>query len=149
MWSSSPENRLKLWKGFRADLSRLSLSDALQATNNLWSSAPFIPYYLDYQTPETWPDPWELLYKGRYCDLAKGLGILYTLYLSDHRLNLSFELRVYKDQSDKNEYNLVWLNNGEYILNSWLPEVINTQQYVLHKDLELLKRVEVSALKIN
>jgi hypothetical protein len=31
----------------------------------------------------TWPDPWQLLSDDVYCEVARGLGILYTITLLD------------------------------------------------------------------
>jgi hypothetical protein len=71
-----------------------------------------------------WPDPWQLLSDNIYCDLARGLGILYTITVLD-RDDLQDAVLVDSDQG-----NLVLVENGKYILN-WDQSIglnINLQQ---------------------
>ena len=55
-----------------------------------------------------------------YCDLAKALGIVYTLLLLDRQLYTDLEI------ISTGQDNLVQIDSGKYILN-WAPgEVLNT-----------------------
>ena len=58
-----------------------------------------------------------------YCDLARTLGILYTITLSDHRPTV--EIRVYYDPETRYNYNLVWIDQGKYVINLIEGEVVN------------------------
>jgi hypothetical protein len=67
-----------------------------------------------------WPDPWQLLTNNGYCDLARALGIVYTIMLTE---NLNYtNLKIIQIKED----NLVLVDDGKYILN-WAPgEMLNT-----------------------
>lgn len=127
MWTLKPDERLREWQSFRQKISNLSLESACQETAHLWSYAPYVNYYLDPSAPQNWPDPWTLLYENYYCDLAKSLGMLYTLYLSNHR-SYDIELIIAIDYKDRTGYNLVNLDKGKYILNFSFDTVVNKKQ---------------------
>lgn len=137
MWNLRPEERLKEWKLFRNQLQHCDLDSALQQISQLWSYAPYVTHYLSADLIEEWPDPWTLVHENYYCDLAKALGMLYTLYLSTHYTNsvTDLEIRVYKDTATNDVANLVWVNRGKYILNLIFNSVVNktsiTENYVL------------------
>jgi len=77
---------------------------------------------------ENWPDPWTLIFENMYCDVAKCLGIVYTMLLTEHRKNLEVEIRTYIDPKNNYEYNLAYFNQGKYILNMIDGEVVNNTQ---------------------
>lgn len=130
-------SRLEVWKKFRHSLNALSIEDALQSTVTFWERCPFTPHYLDSDNISTWPDPWTLIYENYYCDLAKALGIVYTLHLTEHQSNFEFEIRRYKDTSSGLIYNLVYLNAGKYVLNLIDGEVVNNTS--IDKKLKLIR----------
>jgi len=137
MWNQKPEERLHEWKEFREKIGQLDLPQALRETSQLWSYAPYVTHYLDSIDITKWPDPWTLLHENYYCDLAKCLGMLYTLYLSNH-FNKdidTLEIRIYKDLKNRDIVNTVWVNNGKYILNLIFNEIVNKthidEKYVL------------------
>jgi hypothetical protein len=78
----------------------------------------------------TWPDPWQLLSDNIYCDVARGLGILYTLTLLDHKDLTSIELILTEDNR-----NLVLINQEKYTLNWDTTIIVNTPlvQKVKHR----------------
>lgn len=145
MWNLLPSERLRCWQDFRKSISQKPFVEALQDTQHLWSYAPFVKYYLTTDHIEEWPDPWELLYDNCYCDLAKALGILYTLYLSDHRP--SIDIRIYQDTSTRETYNLVFVEQGKYVLNLVHDEVVNRKH--VNKDLKLIKTLTVEELGVD
>ena len=124
MWKLSAPDRLEQWKRFRKEIDKLEFEPALDRVAQFWGSAPFQPFYLESQQPETWPDPWTLIVENCYCDLAKALGILYTLHLSDHKTH-DYSLVVMRQQGTRYQYNLVWIDNGKYVLNLETAEVVN------------------------
>lgn len=126
MWQLRSDQRLAEWKNFRKKISELPVEQAVAQTTHLWSYAPFVNHYLDPDTPQEWPDPWELVAENYYCDLAKAVCMLYTLALSDHSLDL--ELRIYKDQN-LNPYHVVWIEDGKYITNLIYDTVVNKTQF--------------------
>ena len=135
-WNLRVNDRLAQWKDFRHTLSDLPIEQAVVELNNMWSTAPYVTYYLDPSDPKTWPDPWTLLAENYYCDVAKTLGILYTIYFTSHR-SIDLEMRVYYDYKDKERYTVAYLDKGKYILNYWPYEIVNTKQ-IEEKQLQLL-----------
>ena len=113
--------------------------------SQFWSRAPFTPYHLE-SNPETWPDPWTLIEENYYCDIAKCLGIMYTVTLTQHKQELTVDYRVYQD-SIGHEYNLAWINQGKYILNLIDGEVVNIEQF--DKTLTLVKQYSESELRLD
>ncbi|MCX7592431.1 MAG: hypothetical protein N2235_01475 [Fischerella sp.] len=128
MWNLKSAERLNAWREFRNEINQLPLEDALQKTTHLWSYAPYVNYYLSPDKNPEWPDPWTILYENYYCDIAKALGMLYTLQFSIHGKNLDQEIRIYYHQEEKVYYNLVWINQGKYVLNMIFDTVVNKQQ---------------------
>ena len=145
-WNLRVNDRLAQWKDFRRHISDLPLDRAVVELNNLWSTAPFINYNLAPDDPKTWPDPWILLAENYWCDVAKALGIVYTIYFTSHK-NIPIEIRVYYDYSDKMRYTLVWLDHGKYILNYYPYEIVNTE-LVEEKQLHLLYRYSNTDLQL-
>ena len=129
IWNLSADDRLNKWLQFRKELNQLSLEQAIEKTCELWKTVRFAPYYLHPNEPETWPDPWTLISENYFCDLAKALGIMYTMYFTDHSKQHSFELRIYKDSTTHYYYNLVWIDGGKYILNLIDGSYVNIEQF--------------------
>jgi hypothetical protein len=138
MFQQKPEDRLRSWREFRTTLDLLPLDQALAQTVEFWARAPFVPYNLDPDNPSVWPDPWTLIMENSYCDVAKCLGIVYTITLTEHRKDLEIEMRQYEDPKTRYVYNLAWVNQGKYILNMIDGEVVNTKQF--DKTLKLKKQ---------
>lgn len=91
-----------------------SVDHALLAINNWWFAAPMISRGLIWEQHEHWPDPWQLLSNHSLCDLARGLGMLYTVTMIVHADIADCSL------VQTGHDNLVLVNQGKYILN-WAP----------------------------
>ena len=146
MWKLDASERIARWRDFRNSLQNLPLEQALNQTVQFWNSAPFTPYYLDPLNSENWPDPWTLIEENVYCDIAKCLGIIYTLSLCKHRKDLDIEIRQYKDANTGYEYNLAWINQGKYIINMIDNEIVNNTQF--DKKFILVKRYTAEDLDL-
>jgi hypothetical protein len=146
MWTIKPDERLRYWRQFRLKISENDLEKALNDTVNLWSYAPYVSHYLHPNDLSEWPDPWTLVHENYYCDIAKSLGMLYTLYLSDHWKKTidNLELRIYSSPLDV--LNTVWVNGGKYILNLEFNTIVNKSS--ITKDLHLQHRITVEQLKL-
>jgi len=125
MWKLKTPERLEHWRHLRGTMDALEIEPALDLAAETWGQAPFTPYYLDYTQIETWPDPWTLISENYYCDLAKALGLLYTVYLSRHGSEHDLKLRILRHPLTKKEYNLVIVDDGKYVLNLLAHEVVN------------------------
>lgn len=149
MWNLKPDERLREWKAFRIQVGQQELEHACKSVTHLWSYAPYVAHHLDPDRNNSlmsWPDPWTLLYENYYCDLAKALGMLYTLYLSQHR-PADINLTVCVDTADRQVYNLVSLEQGKYILNFTFDTVVNKAQ--LPSTLVVKHQYSVSDLDLN
>jgi hypothetical protein len=116
MWPVKFEQRLIAWNQLRTTSKNLPIDQALANINNWWNNTPWRAYHLHWDDCTTWPDPWELLSDNIYCDIARGLGILYTIAMLD-RDDLEDVIFAATDQG-----NLVLIDSGKYILN-WGPEL--------------------------
>lgn len=145
MWKSTTSDRLEKWKTFRQQIDQLDIEQALAEVANFWSTAPFTPYYLDYDRPEDWPDPWTLIAENYYCDLAKALGILYTLHLSTHKVELT--MCIMRNKKDRSQYNLVFIDNGKYVLNLESGEVVNKNS--IPEDLVLVVEYNNASMRLD
>lgn len=145
MWIELPSDRLRWWHNFRLDLDKVSLSEAIEQCYHLWSYCPLQKYYLLIDQFDNWPGPWELVYDNVYCDIAKCLGIVYTLYLTKHQPHL--EIRQYNDLETNTLYNLVFVERGKYVLNLEHDTVLNKKH--VEKSFKLEKRITTKDLQLD
>ena len=118
MWPVTFSDRLAAWADLRSQCQSLDLESALSTINDWWFTTPWQPYYLHWDDQPKWPDPWQLLSDNVYCDLARGLGIVYTVSLLDRADMADAELVLAEDGS-----NLVLVAKEKYILN-WNRDLI-------------------------
>jgi|688.fasta_scaffold598093_2 hypothetical protein len=120
MWEALYQDRLTDWHKLRQAANTLNQQDQLLSINNWWFCAPIINRVITWDDPAKWPAPWELLNNKGYCELARALGIVYTIMLVDNRTYTN--LKIIQTEKD----NLVLVDDGKYILN-WAPgEMLNT-----------------------
>ena len=125
MWPATFDNRLEAWVELRSRCQFLDLENALTAINQWWFDTPWQPYYLHWDDQADWPDPWQLLSDNVYCDLARSLGILYTISLLERADMADAEL-VLAD----NDSNLVLVAKEKYILNWNKDSIVNNKPKV-------------------
>ena len=123
MWPVTFAQRLESWNNLREQCLQLSDEQALSSINTWWFDVPWRPYYLHWDDQPKWPDPWQLLSDNHYCDLARALGILYTITLLD-RADLGDATLILTDSGD----NLVLVAKSKYILNWDKDTIVNTIQ---------------------
>jgi hypothetical protein len=120
MWRHLYQERLADWYHLRQAASAVELPAQLQLINTWWFRAPIVNRVVTWDNTTEWPTPWDLLVNNGYCDLARALGIVYTLLLLDRQLYTDLEI------ISTGQDNLVQIDSGKYILN-WAPgEVLNT-----------------------
>ena len=131
-WPANFYDRLRSWTTHREQVCSLPLDSALLEINDWWFQCPWKPYYLHWDDQKDWPDPWQLLDDNIYCGLARALGIVYTISMSQHPAVEDIILL------DTDLGNLVQVNKGKYILN-WAPgQALNiaSQQIKINKRLD-------------
>jgi hypothetical protein len=119
MWHRSYADRLQSWHGLRTNSQSLSLVPCLETINGWWMRCPWTSYYLHWDDLGQWPDPWQLLQDNRFCDLARGLGILYTVAMLD-RDDFGTVVLAQCDHD-----NLVLVADGKYVLNWQRDSIVN------------------------
>ena len=125
IFQSSYEARLQDWFQLRQSVNNLLTQEKCIAIDNWWQHAPLVNHYLHPHGIDNWPNPWELLSENTYCEVARALGIVYTIYFTGHK-NLNPEIRVYYDTTTKERSNVAWLAGGKYILNFHKQQLVNT-----------------------
>ena len=132
MWPAKFDDRLAAWAALRSQTQTQDLESALTAINEWWFNSPWQPYYLHWDDQSDWPNPWQLLSDNVYCDLARGLGILYTISLLD-RADMADATLI----STATGSNLVLVAKEKYILNWNQDLIVNNKQKV--KPIQQLK----------
>jgi hypothetical protein len=118
MWKHLYQERLADWYHLRQAAAPLEQSQQLMLINDWWFRAPIVNHLINWENPQSWPTPWELLNNNGYCELARALGIVYTIMLVENYT----DLKIIQTKED----NLVLVDGGKYILN-WAPsEMLNT-----------------------
>ena len=125
MWPKTFDQRLVSWYQMRTSAQTQPLESSLEIINIWWFNSPWQPYYLHWDDQLTWPDPWQLLNDNVYCDLARALGILYTITLLDRADMADAELISTEDGG-----NLVQVAKRKYILNWNKESIVNNKPEV-------------------
>ena len=146
MWKLETSERIARWRDFRKSLDDLPLADAVQAVAEFWHSCPYQPYYLDPADPESWPTAWDLIAENYYCDLAKALGIVYTIQFTQHGNTLDVEIHIYNDIKTGYVYHLPVLESGKYVVNFIDNKIVNIE--LINKKLKLKRRYSGEELKL-
>jgi len=137
VWPITFESRLDGWIQLRNRARLLSIDESLAAINTWWFSAPWTGYHLHWDDREDWPDPWQLLDDNIFCEVARGLGILYTITLLERADMHSAELVL-----TKTGHNLVLVDKSKYILNWDKSTIVNINPEV--KIAKKLTQLQVS-----
>ena len=146
MWKLETSERIARWRAFRKSLDVLTFDQALEQVAEKWAHCPFNPYYLEIDDVANWPSAWDLISENYYCDLAKSLGMLYTVQLTKHGIGSDPEIRVYYDPSTQYTYNLAVFHQGKYMLNYRDGEIVNTES--INKNLILKYCFSSAELKL-
>lgn len=137
IWPITFEERLADWANLKQQSESLDLENALRAINDWWFRAPMVNHHIHRDDVHNWPDPWQLLDDNLFCDLARALGIVYTI-MAIERSDIT-EISIICTEND----NLVQVNGGLYILN-WSPgEMLN----ILSQDFKVKKIISSKQLE--
>ena len=107
------EARLKSWYDLRKSLEDKDVETSCLAIDNWWQFVPLVNHYLHPNDIDNWPGPWELLVENNYCQIARGLGMIYTLNLVGIN-DIDFCIAI---DDNNEEYSLVMVNSAKYICN--------------------------------
>jgi hypothetical protein len=122
MWFNNPAHcRIINWRNWREQLRDINDQDLAQAVASNWSQAPMVNYYLVADNCANWPNAWQLINDNIYCDLAKVLGMFYSIALLNR---LDPEIKIFAN--NEGWINLLYLDQGKYILNWNHGLIVNT-----------------------
>lgn len=140
-----PEERIHLWKNFRKALTDLPFEQQLSEITKFCAQMPIGVRTLDFYDPDSWPTPWEILYNGAWCTNSISLFIFYTLELLPEFSNLSLELLLIDDRTDRY---LVVLVDNQFILNyssgtvSMLQDMLSNFRIMERHSKDTIKKIK-------
>lgn len=74
------------WRALRERLTAdMTDAEQLDIVARFWSMSPISPPFLDWDHPNAWPDPWQLMSEMTFDVSSKALGMEYTLMLGHDR----------------------------------------------------------------
>jgi hypothetical protein len=134
------EARLSDWYELRVQLEDSSLESKCVEIDKWWQKAPLVNHHLHILDSESWPDPWELLVENIYCEVARAVGICYTLSL----LGVNDIELAEATNSLGDDIILVLVDDAKYVMNYWPDTVLSNTL----KDFNIKRRVDFKNLKL-
>ena len=134
------EARLKSWYDLRKSLEDSDVKTSCLAIDNWWQRAPLVNHYLHSNDVDNWPGPWELLVENNYCQIARGLGMVYTLQLVGIK-DIDFCIAI-DDNSE--ECALVMVDRAIYVMNYYPNTVISNNS----KDFKVVSHMNMTKINI-
>jgi hypothetical protein len=134
------EARLKSWYDLRKSLEDSDVKTSCLAIDNWWQRAPLVNHYLHPNDVDNWPGPWELLVENNYCQIARGLGMVYTLQLVGIK-DIDFCIAI-DDNSE--ECALVMVDRAIYVMNYYPNTVISNNS----KDFKVGSHMNMTKINI-
>jgi hypothetical protein len=138
IFQSTYEARLQDWFQLRKSVINLPIDKQCITIDEWWQRAPLVTHHLHPQDIDNWPDPWELLSENTYCEVARALGMCYTLYLIGVN---DIELVLARNDTAEDVV-LVLVDNAKYILNYWPNTVISNKL----KDFKVVQKLDLQTI---
>jgi len=138
IFQSTYEARLQDWFQLRKSVINLPIEQQCITIDNWWQQAPLVTHHLHPYDIENWPDPWELLSENTYCEVARALGMCYTLHLVGVT-NIELVLATNEIAED---VVLVLVDNAKYIMNYWPNTVISNSL----KDFKVVNKLDLETI---
>lgn len=139
LFQTSYDNRLQGWYDLRTQVKELTLQSQCIEIDKWWQKAPLVGHHLHTLDTDNWPDPWELLAENTYCDVARALGMCYTLLL----LGIS-DIELVEARNDQGEdVVLVLVDRAKYILNYWPDTVLSNNL----SNFKIVRTIDIDNIK--
>jgi hypothetical protein len=132
------DSRLQNWYDLRQKLQNSDIATKCVEIDNWWQFAPLVNHYLHPHDVDNWPNPWELLSENTYCEVARALGMCYTLML----LDITDVELVLATNNIGEDVVLVLVDNAKYILNYWPNTVISNNL----KDFKVVSKINLDKI---
>ena len=130
------DTRLQSWYELRKNLENADIETKCVEIDKWWQKAPLVSHHLHPDATDDWPNPWELLVDNTYCDVARGLGMIYTLVLLGTE---DVDLLVGNDDNSEDVI-LVTVDCAKYVMNYWPDTVLNNTL----KDFKIIKKIDLT-----
>ena len=138
IFQSSYEARLQDWFQLRTSVTSLPIEQQCITIDEWWQRAPLVTHHLHPLDMDNWPDPWELLSENIYCEVARALGMCYTLQLIGIT---DIELVLARNETAEDVV-LVLVDNAKYIMNYWPNTVISNTL----KDFKVVQKLDLQTI---
>ena len=138
IFQSTYEARLQDWFQLRKSVINLPIDKQCITIDEWWQRAPLVTHHLHPLDMDNWPDPWELLSENTYCEVARALGMCYTLLL----LDISDVEMVLSTNNIGEDVVLVLVDNAKYILNYWPNTVVNNNL----RDFKVVSKIDLDKI---
>ena len=138
IFQSTYEARLQDWFQLRTSVTSLPIEQQCITIDKWWQDAPLVTHHLHPLDMENWPDPWELLSENTHCEVARALGMCYTLLLLDIS---DVELVLARNETAEDVV-LVLVDNAKYIMNYWPDTVISNTL----KDFKVVQKLDLQTI---
>lgn len=127
----NPNERIKAWRDLRELIGTFEFEKQLDVVSKFWWQAPMQTYAIDFDRPETWPTPWEMIYQNGYDTSARALMMAETFILAfDDKGFDKFELHYIKDYVVEDM--IMILNINGFILNHQFNSVLREEDLEGH-----------------
>ena len=134
LFQNSYDIIFKKWYQLRTSLEDKDVQTQCIEVDKWWQTAPLVSHYLHTDFVNEWPNTWELISENHYCNIARGLGMFYTLYLLGVKDIAFVEAKDYNNE----DVALVLADNAKYVLNYWPNTVVNNNL----QDFKIVKKVD-------
>ena len=138
IFQSTYEARLQDWFQLRKSVINLPIEQQCITIDEWWQRAPLVTHHLHPLDMENWPDPWELLSENTYCEVARALGMCYTLLL----IGITDIELVLARNNTAEDVVLVLVDNAKYIMNYWPDTVISNTL----KDFKIVQKLDLQII---
>ena len=111
----NPSERVRAWREHRRQLSELPFEQAIDFTLDFWNKTPVMERWLDWDFPDTWPTPWEILAGNEICSIAVTILMHDSLKFSNQSDYSEMSLQLFHDR-DKHEMYFALVVKDLYVL---------------------------------
>lgn len=141
IFQTTYEARLRSWYDLRQNLQNTDIKTKCVEVDKFWQAVPLVNHYLHPSDTENWPGPWDLIAENNYCEIARGLGMIYTLYLLGVD-DVDFCLATDDNSED---VAIVLVDNAKYVMNYWPDMVLNIKS----TNFEIKQKLNIENIKKN
>jgi len=128
---NTPDDRLKVWR----DLRHTNFSSAEELIKQ-FQNIKILPRYLDYYTPSSWPNPFEIVSEGYFC--KSGVTIILTATLINKGFITDEELEFLVISNNIDGTDGLVLAHKDKVYNFFADEVV-TKQFALDNSVVFAK----------